>query len=149
MADLGDVDDYGGNDGPLLKRPRGLTGFLTRTRVALKSAIWQVCFIGSGFVIINIAGQVAPSSSHHTLPRNHPVHHLYEYNVPEEVFNAHMADIAADLVHPEVEGVYELHVPSLFRLLTRLGCLCAVTKRSTSSGSTTTSDSFSLDQLEF
>uniref|UniRef100_A0A0X3P616 DNA-directed DNA polymerase n=2 Tax=Schistocephalus solidus TaxID=70667 RepID=A0A0X3P616_SCHSO len=210
MAALGDVYDSGGGNGPLLKRPRGLTGFLTRTRVALKSAIWQIIEVvpnighpgqytlwvllrshfgneeagqlypvrltvprrfyvnvrvakpqdsGAFYHKVSISGisstsaqdgQTAASTSHHTLPRNHPVHHLYEYNLPEDVFNAHMADIAADLAHPEVEGVYELHVPSLFRLLVRLGCLCAVTKRLTGSESTTTtSDSFSLEQLEF
>ncbi|KAL7059051.1 hypothetical protein AAHC03_013201 [Spirometra sp. Aus1] len=209
MAAHGDVYDSGRNDGPLLKRPRGLTSFLTRTRVALKNAIWQIIEVvpNTGhpgqytlwvllrshfgneeagqlypvrltvprrfYVNVRVAkpqdsgafyhkvstsgttstsaqeGQAATSTSHHTLPRSHPVHHLYEYNLPEEVFNAHMADIAADLAQPEVEGVYELHVPSLFRLLVRLGCLCSVAKRLTGSESTTAPDSFSLDQLEF
>lgn len=98
----------------------------------------------------------AITTSNYCLPRSHPVYHLYEYNVPEEVYVAHMSDIAADLAQPEIEGVYELQVPSLFRLLARLGCLCAVNRRKRKEaeaggggGAGGGEESFQLDQLEF
>lgn len=86
------------------------------------------------------------------LPRNHSVFHLYEYNVPEELYAIHESEISADLARPDIEGVYELGVPSLFRLLTKVGCLCSVDRKgllkSTSSSSLDDAN-FSLDQLKF
>lgn len=89
------------------------------------------------------------SSSNYTLPRSHPVYHLYEYTVPEDVYASHAADISADLARAEVEGVYELRVPPLFRLIAKLGCLCAVTKSARSQSIASEERSFQLDQLEF
>ncbi|VDO10079.1 unnamed protein product [Rodentolepis nana] len=89
------------------------------------------------------------SMSNYTLPRSHPVYHLYGYTVPEDVYASHAADISADLAQPEVEGVYELHVPPLFRLLAKLGCLCAVAKSARTQSITSEERSFQLDQLEF
>ena len=39
-----------------------------------------------------------------TLPRSHPVYHLYEYSVPESVFIQHQAQLMADLSTPDIEG---------------------------------------------
>lgn len=39
------------------------------------------------------------------------------------------SDITADLSSPDVEGVYETHVPLMFRALVRLGCLCTVSRQ--------------------
>ncbi|KAM7543304.1 hypothetical protein Aperf_G00000018284 [Anoplocephala perfoliata] len=89
------------------------------------------------------------SSSNYTLPRSHPVYHLYEYTVPEEVYASHAADIAGDLARVEVEGVYELRVPPLFRLLAKLGCLCAVAKNARTQSIASEERIFQLDQLEF
>ena len=50
-----------------------------------------------------------------TLPRAHPLYNLYEYRVPEEVYNAHATDLVADLSTPDVEGIYETQVPLDFR----------------------------------
>uniref|UniRef100_A0A5K3FMW5 DNA polymerase epsilon catalytic subunit n=1 Tax=Mesocestoides corti TaxID=53468 RepID=A0A5K3FMW5_MESCO len=196
--------------GPLAKRARGLGGFLTRTRVALTNAVWQIIEVvpnpnqpgrytlwvfvrspfdpeGSGGQLHSIRlevprrfyvnmrvpklhdsgtyyhkvsvtrtncveeGQI--TNSNYSLPRSHPVYHLYEYNVPEDVYAAHSVDIAADLAQPEVEGVYELNVPSLFRILTRIGCLCGVSQKKRSSVNTAASadagEAFQLEQLEF
>ena len=63
-----------------------------------------------------------------TLPRSHHVYNLYEYKVPEEVYNAHISDLVADLSTPDVEGIYETQVPLEFRALIDLGCLCVVDK---------------------
>ena len=63
-----------------------------------------------------------------TLPRSHHVYNLYEYKVPEEVYNAHISDLVADLSTPDVEGIYETQVPLEFRALIDLGCLCIVDK---------------------
>lgn len=45
-----------------------------------------------------------------SLPRSHPVYNLYEYRVPEDVYNAHASDLVADLSTPDVEGIYETQV---------------------------------------
>ena len=58
----------------------------------------------------------------------HPVYNLYEYRVPEDVYNAHASDLVADLSTPDVEGIYETQVPLDFRALVDLGCLCVVDK---------------------
>lgn len=89
------------------------------------------------------------SLSNYTLPRSHPVYHLYEYTVPEDVYASHAADIAGDLARVEVEGVYELRVPPLFRLLAKLGCLCAVAKSARTQTMASEERIFQLDQLEF
>ncbi|TPP56453.1 DNA polymerase epsilon catalytic subunit [Fasciola gigantica] len=86
------------------------------------------------------------------LPRSHRLFHLYEYTVPEDVYAAHATDIAADLARPDVEGVYELNMPSLFRALVRLGCLCRVdreTLKMTYPGASVEDMVFHLDQLRF
>lgn len=45
----------------------------------------------------------------------------------------------------EVEGVYETHVPSLFRAVMQLGCVCGVTRKSRNKNA---SEVFDLEELE-
>lgn len=82
-----------------------------------------------------------------TLVRSHPVYHLYEYSVPEEVYQTHCNEITADLSSPDVEGVYETQVPLLFRALVRIGCVCTVNREYARSHKET--DAYDLDGLEF
>ena len=111
--------------------------------------------VSSTTISLDGASSSSTSMSNYTLPRSHPIFHLYEYNVPEEVYASHAADIAADLARPEVEGVYELRVPQLFRLIAKLGCLCAVAKnrrkeiQQEAMAGEGVGGSFQLDQLEF
>ncbi|CAH8869757.1 unnamed protein product [Trichobilharzia szidati] len=92
-------------------------------------------------------------SSGRILPRNHTVYHLYEYNVPEDVYIEHASEIVTDLARPDIEGVYELGVPNLFRILMKLGCLCTVDRdafKETNQSVLHSDDaSFNLDQLRF
>ncbi|CAG0886396.1 unnamed protein product, partial [Darwinula stevensoni] len=62
------------------------------------------------------------------LPRNHQALHLYQYAVPEVLFQQHckLGQLVADLSSPDIEGIYETQVPLLFRILVSLGCLCRV-----------------------
>jgi len=39
------------------------------------------------------------------------------------------SEINADLLSPDIEGVYETQVPLLFRAVLRLGCVCAVSRQ--------------------
>ncbi|VDP71745.1 unnamed protein product [Schistosoma curassoni] len=97
-------------------------------------------------------GNETRSASGLILPRNHTVYHLYEYNVPESVYTEHAPEIATDLARPDVEGVYELGVPSLFRILMKVGCLCTVDReafRNNQHGPVSDEGSFNLDQLCF
>ncbi|VDO97023.1 unnamed protein product [Soboliphyme baturini] len=64
------------------------------------------------------------------LPRANPTLYLYEYQVPEEKFIDHLSDLDIELSSPHIEGIYETHVPLLFRALVTLGCLCRVNEES-------------------
>lgn len=44
------------------------------------------------------------------LPRSNMVHYLYEYCVPEDMYQEHINEINADLSAPDIEGVYETQV---------------------------------------
>ncbi|XP_050693132.1 DNA polymerase epsilon catalytic subunit A-like [Eriocheir sinensis] len=79
------------------------------------------------------------------LPRSYPVHHLYEYTIPEEVFRKHNNELMADLSSPDIEGIYETQVPLEFRAMVQLGCVCMV-DISLTQGET---DTFELHQLKF
>ncbi|RNA10734.1 DNA polymerase epsilon catalytic subunit A [Brachionus plicatilis] len=56
------------------------------------------------------------------LPRSQIVYNLYEYSIPENVFQKHQNDIMNEFSNSNVEGVYELNVPLMFRILMQLGC---------------------------
>lgn len=63
------------------------------------------------------------------LPRGQQAYSLYEYTIPEEVFQRHKVEIMEEFANANVEGVYELNVPLMFSSLMKLGCVCGV-KRS-------------------
>lgn len=44
------------------------------------------------------------------LPRSNMVYYLYEYCVPEDMYQEHINEINADLSAPDIEGVYETQV---------------------------------------
>ena len=44
------------------------------------------------------------------LPRTNLVYNLYEYSVPEEMYQEHINEINASLSAPDIEGVYETQV---------------------------------------
>lgn len=62
------------------------------------------------------------------LPRCQPVYNLYEYSIPEEMYQRHKVEIMEEFANPNVEGVYELNVPLMFSMLMKLGCVCGVKK---------------------
>lgn len=39
------------------------------------------------------------------------VYNLYEYSVPEELYQEHINEINTELSAPDIEGVYETQVP--------------------------------------
>lgn len=47
------------------------------------------------------------------LPRSNMVHYLYEYCVPEDMYQEHINEINADLSAPDIEGVYETQVSEI------------------------------------
>eukprot|EP00116_Pleurobrachia_bachei_P005420 sb/3465682/ len=85
------------------------------------------------------------------LPRSVPVIYLYEYTVPEEIFQEHAGEISTELAGPDIEGVYETGMTPLFRLLVQLGCVCGVDRSHARERSLTgdTSDVFELETLQF
>lgn len=48
------------------------------------------------------------------LPRSNIMYYLYEYSVPEDMYQKHINEINADLSAPDIEGVYETQVCHLF-----------------------------------
>lgn len=48
------------------------------------------------------------------LPRSNIVYYLYEYCVPEDMYQEHINEINADLSAPDIEGVYETQVSYLY-----------------------------------
>ncbi|XP_061721749.1 DNA polymerase epsilon catalytic subunit 1 [Cydia pomonella] len=85
------------------------------------------------------------------LPRAHPVLHLYQYSVSEQLYREHQEELIAELSAPEIEGIYETQMSLEFRVLVQLGCICTVdpdeARRLIHQGSN--SDSFTLSQLQF
>lgn len=44
------------------------------------------------------------------LPRSNVVYNLYEYSVPEDMYQEHVNEINTELSAPDIEGVYETQV---------------------------------------
>ncbi|KAM9360448.1 DNA polymerase epsilon catalytic subunit A [Symphorus nematophorus] len=82
------------------------------------------------------------------LPRSNMVYYLYEYCVPEDMYQEHINEINADLSAPDIEGVYETQVPLLFRALVQLGCVCMVNKHVVRDMAGREADTFDLEHLE-
>jgi DNA polymerase epsilon subunit 1 len=57
------------------------------------------------------------------LPRSHITHNLYEFCIPEDSFQENSDAYLMFTFHHDTAGVYELHIPLLFRVLLRLGCV--------------------------
>ncbi|XP_049530617.1 DNA polymerase epsilon catalytic subunit 1 [Anopheles darlingi] len=88
---------------------------------------------------------------HRVLPRARPVHHLYQYIVPEQVFRDNRLGLLADLATPDIEGIYETQMTLEFRALLELGCLCGVQRseaRALAVLATKDLDTFTIQQLE-
>lgn len=51
-----------------------------------------------------------PRQVNRILPRSNLVYNLYEYSVPEDMYQEHINEINADLSAPDIEGVYETQV---------------------------------------
>ncbi|XP_020776588.1 DNA polymerase epsilon catalytic subunit A [Boleophthalmus pectinirostris] len=82
------------------------------------------------------------------LPRSNMVYYLYEYTVPEDMYQEHINQINADLSAPDIEGVYETQVPLLFRALVQLGCVCMVNKHVVRDLADREADTYDLEYLE-
>ncbi|XP_060805157.1 DNA polymerase epsilon catalytic subunit 1 [Amyelois transitella] len=86
------------------------------------------------------------------LPRAHPVHNLYQYSVPEQLYREHQEELMGELSTPEIEGIYETQMSLEFRVLVQLGCICVVdpaeARRLIQLGSNNM-EQFTLSQLQF
>ncbi|KAI9091268.1 putative POL2-DNA polymerase epsilon, calytic subunit A [Phlyctochytrium arcticum] len=69
-----------------------------------------------------------------TLPRCHPCLFLYEMRMSEAFYRDNLGLFSAMSDHQEIEGVYELQVPLLFRALIKMGCIAQVDKNRVLSG---------------
>jgi DNA polymerase epsilon subunit 1 len=78
------------------------------------------------------------------LPRSQTSYSLYEYSIPENLFQKNRNEIMAEFSNSNVEGVYELNVPLVFSSLIRLGCVCSIKKNTKFKDF----DTFELNELE-
>ncbi|MEE6511690.1 hypothetical protein FKM82_018375 [Ascaphus truei] len=156
----------------------GLGSFLRRTARSILDMPWQIVQVGESSqpglcrlwavigndlhcIKLNIprvfyVNQRVPKPEEGTvyrkvnriLPRSNPVHNLYEYTVPEDMYQEHINEINADLSAPDIEGVYETQVPLLLRAVVQLGCVCMVNRQLVRHLSGREADTFDLDHLE-
>ena len=82
-----------------------------------------------------------------SLPRAAPSINLYEYSVPEMIFQDYagyvdryrvtyirtslfmlFSELATQLSSPDIEGVYESNVPLVFRAVVSMGCVCTINR---------------------
>lgn len=61
-----------------------------------------------------------------TLPRGAPCRQLVRFTIPEDVYLANETHFSALLNHPNVDGVYEQHVPLDVRAMLQFGAVCAL-----------------------
>jgi DNA polymerase epsilon subunit 1 len=78
------------------------------------------------------------------LPRSQSSFNLYHYSIPEKIFQKHQNEIMSEFSNPNVEGIYEMNVPLMFRVLINLGCQCGPKKETKK----TDFDSYALRELE-
>lgn len=156
----------------------GLGGFLRKTAQSILDLPWQIvqisetsqaglyrlwalisgdlhCFklsIPRMFYVNQRVAKTEEGPSYHkvnrVLPRSNMVYNLYEYSVPEDMYQKHINEINTELSAPDIEGVYETQVPLLFRALVQLGCVCVVSKQLVRQLSGWEAEPFALEHLE-
>ncbi|KAM8817888.1 DNA polymerase epsilon catalytic subunit A isoform 4-T4 [Rhynchonycteris naso] len=156
----------------------GLGGFLRRTARSILDLPWQIvqisetshagmfrlwAVIGSDLYCIKLniprvfyINQRVPKAEegpayrkvNRVLPRSNMVYNLYEYSVPEDMYQEHINEINTELSAPDIEGVYETQVPLLFRAFVHLGCVCVVNKQLVRHLSGWEAETFTLEHLE-
>ncbi|KAL2298672.1 hypothetical protein Nmel_015678 [Mimus melanotis] len=157
---------------------KGLGSYLRRTARSILDLPWQVvqiaetsqpglfrlwALIGSDLHCIKLSiprvfyvNQRIPKPEEGTayrkvnriLPRSNLVYNLYEYSVPEDMYQEHINEINADLSAPDIEGVYETQVPLLFRALIHLGCVCMVSRQLVQHLAGREAETFNIEHLE-
>ncbi|KAJ3603695.1 hypothetical protein NHX12_028439 [Muraenolepis orangiensis] len=134
----------------------GLGGFLRRTARSILDMPWQIVQIVESsppglYKLWAVIGNDLHCMKLHIprvfyvnqkvnrlLPRSNIAYFLYEYSVPEDMYQEHINEINADLSAPDVEGVYE----------TQLGCMCMVNKQALRDLGGREADTFQLENLE-
>lgn len=76
---------------------------IVRLELLLIALLYGVCLL-------------SPWQVNRILPRSNLIYNLYEYSVPEDMYQEHINEINADLSAPDIEGVYETQVTLLLDL---------------------------------
>ncbi|CAO1633464.1 unnamed protein product [Jaminaea pallidilutea] len=82
-----------------------------------------------------------------TLPRGTPCRHFYRVTVAEDFFVEEEAHFSSLLNHPDVDGVYEKHVPLDVRALIKFGSTCGMDPKSRTKVSRALDSGFDLTDL--
>eukprot|EP00043_Microstomoeca_roanoka_P015073 m.150253 g.150253 ORF g.150253 m.150253 type:complete len:2376 (-) comp16169_c0_seq1:102-7229(-) len=80
------------------------------------------------------------------LPRFQPAYHLYEFRMSEREFLQKQRALTSTLSHPDVVGVYEMHIPLLWQAVVQLGCVAVL--RPQAAKDHRPGDDFDLDDLQ-
>lgn len=83
---------------------------------------------------------------HHRLPDGRPAPHLYEIVMPEKAFREEFIPRSAELLDPQLDGIWEAGLPLNFHMLVKMGAVVSMH----SSGMRETGDRiYSTDELTF
>lgn len=83
------------------------------------------------------------------LPRERPLHNLYEWQVSEEEFRRKFSALESKyLVTPQIEGVYETKTPLRFRAISEISCMLRPKRNQINLSQMALSRDYSLPELE-
>lgn len=94
------------------KVPKQEEGATYKKACNKKSSEKTVCWGGSDQYLARVIQCLSSAwlQVNRMLPRSNMVYYLYEYCVPEDMYQEHINEINADLSAPDIEGVYETQV---------------------------------------
>lgn len=99
----------------LLRQPESpQTGGRRQLQKGIPTKPSLICIVRQHSWSLTVICQIVWLQVNRMLPRSNMVYYLYEYCVPEDMYQEHINEINADLSAPDVEGVYETQVGCMF-----------------------------------
>lgn len=93
---------------PQLWAPDVLGLFKQAYMCAPGCSTWGVCV--TNLTTCRVTRSLLLPQVNRVLPRSNTVYNLYEYSVPEDMYQEHINEINTELSAPDIEGVYETQV---------------------------------------
>ncbi|KAG0320031.1 DNA polymerase epsilon catalytic subunit [Dissophora globulifera] len=103
---------------------------IDKTLHSVRLSVPRIFYVNSRVEDVNNETRLFPKQKLvRTLPRSHPCLHLYQFNMPESLYQRESKNLSSFFSHPDVEGVYETQLPLLYRAIITMSCLCSVSNR--------------------